>query len=216
MKAIPVEQLLGQLQWRYATKQFDPARKIPAAEWEALEAVLVLSPSSYGLQPWKFIVVENPAVRETLLPATWGQRQVVDASHYVVLAIQKNFGEPGIDRYFKRTLEVRGGSMEKLEGYRTMMINTLLKSPLHDMIDHWATYQVYIALGNLMTSAALLGIDTCPMEGFERAKYDEILGLPGLGLHSAVCCALGYRAATDKYAQAPKVRYKKEDVFLRI
>jgi nitroreductase len=216
MQTIQPQQLINQLKWRYATKQFDPARKISAENWAALEECLILTPSSYGLQPWKFILVQDPKVREALLPATWGQKQVVECSHFVVLAIQKKFGEAGIDSLLKRTVEVRGGSLDKLNGYREMMIGTLVKGPAGAHIDDWSARQVYIALGNLMTSAAMLGVDTCPMEGFDPPKYDEILGLGKQGLASAVACALGYRAETDKYAQAPKVRFQAKEVFIRI
>lgn len=216
MQTIKPDQLVTQLKWRYATKQFDPSRKISAQDWAALEESLILSPSSFGLQPWKFILVQDPKVRESLLPASWGQKQVVDCSHYVVLAIQKKFGEAGIDSFLKRTIEVRGGSLDKLNGYRDMMIGALVKGPTGARIDDWSARQVYIALGNLMTSAAMLDIDACPMEGFEPAKYDEILGLGKLGLASTVACALGYRAGTDKYASLPKVRYQANELFIRI
>lgn len=209
---ISTQNLLQQLRWRYATKKFDPTKKIAAADWAALEEALVLTPSSFGLQPWKFIVITDSATKEKLVPASWGQKQLAEASHVVVFAIKKNLGAAEVDRFLQRTVEVRGGSLEALAGYRNMMTGFLAKTNVQD----WATRQVYIALGNFMTSAALLGIDACPMEGLEPAKYDELLGLPARGLATVVACVAGYRAADDKYATLPKVRFQHGDVIERI
>lgn len=200
-------QLMEALQWRYATKAFDPQRKISPATWEALEKSLVLTPSSFGLQPYRFVVVNNPSTRAQLLPHSWNQRQVVDASHYVVFAARTALTEAEIDRFLDRIVEVRGGSREALAGYRQMMTSNLLGAEASGRIPHWAARQAYIALGNLMTCAALLGVDACPIEGFAPESYDQILNLASQGLASVVCCALGYRAASDKYAVTPKVRF---------
>ena len=210
------EQLLESLNWRYATKQFDPTRKISADDWTTLEQALVLTPSSFGLQPWKFVIVSNPDLREQLVAVSWGQRQVADASHFVVLAIKKNFGLAEIDALLDRTLEIRGGDRAALEGYKNMMVGHLLDPSKAQWLKEWQTRQVYIALGNLMTSAALLGIDTCPMEGLDPVKYDEILGLSDLGLATVVACPVGYRAAGDKYASLAKVRFETKDVITHL
>jgi nitroreductase len=210
------EQLLTQLHWRYATKQFDPQRKISAENWAALEDALVLTPSSFGLQPWKFVVVTDRATRETLLPASYGQRQIVDASHLVVFAIKKNLGEQDVDAHINRLAEIRGGSRESLAGSRDIMVGSIVKGLDNAARNTWAAYQVYIALGNFLTSAALLGIDACPMEGIEPEKYDEILGLEKRGLGAIVVATAGYRLATDKYAALKKVRFPKEEVLWRI
>ena len=216
MNTIDRDQLIGQLNWRYATKQFDAERKISAAEWATLEEALVLTPSSWGLQPWKFIVVTDPAVREKLVAASLGQRQIADASHLVVFAIKKNLGEQDIDNYVKRVAEVRGVSPESLGQYRDMMVGSLVKGLDETKRAHWSTKQVYIALGNFLTSAALMGIDACPMEGIDAAKYDEILGLNKLGLSAVVVATAGYRAATDKYSQAKKVRFPRDEVLVDV
>jgi len=210
------EQLVNQLQWRYATKRFDPQRKISAEDWAALEEALVLTPSSFGLQPWKFIVITDPAVKEKLAPVSWGQRQPADCSHLVVFAIKKDLGEAEIDAFLKRTAEVRKVSVESLAGYRDMMVGSLVKGLDSAARNGWAERQVYIAVGNFLTSAALLGIDACPMEGIEPKKYDEILGLDKLGLSAIVVVTAGYRAAGDKYATLQKVRFPKEQVILHI
>lgn len=203
-----------QLRWRYATKAFDPAKKISDADWHTLATALTLTPSSYGLQPWKFFVVGNQATKEQLVAHSWGQRQVADASHTVVMAIRKPVDEVYIDRYLESIAAIRGGTVEALAGFRKMMVGSLIHSKM-DLV-HWAEKQVYIALGNLMTTAAMLGIDTCPMEGIQPTKYDEILNLPATGYYTSVVCTLGYRASGDKYASVPKVRFPVEEMVTRL
>jgi len=216
MNTINREQLLGQLNWRYATKQFDNQRKISAADWATLEDALLLTASSAGLHPWKFIVVTDPAVRARLKPASYGQAQITDASHLVVLAANSNLSTKDVDAHLQNVAAIQGVDIEKLTPVRNMIIGGILQSQDEPGRAAWARNQVYIALGNLLTSAALLGIDACPMEGFDRAQYDEILGLKAKGFSTAVIATLGYRSAVDKYASAPKVRFPKEQVFIRI
>lgn len=198
------------LHFRYATKHFDSARKIDAATWSALEQSLVLTPSSFGLQPWKFIIITDNALREQLVEHSWGQRQVADCSHLVVIAVHRQVDEAYIDRFVASISEVRGTPAESLAGYRGMMAGSLGM-----MTTDWAAKQAYIALGQFMLAAALLGIDTCPMEGFLPAKYDEVLDLEPRGLTTAVLCPAGYRSAADKYAAAAKVRFAAEEVIER-
>lgn len=212
---ISPENLQAALQWRYATKRFDASRQLSPELWSALEQALILSPSSFGLQPWKFIVLTNPDVRKSLVPHTWGQTQPVDCSHFVVFAARTSVSPEYIDQYLARIVELRGGSMEALAGYRGMMVNsTSAWTPEATL--NWATHQVYIALGQLMAAAAVLGVDACPMEGFVPAEYDKILGLEDSGFHSVVTCAVGYRASDDKYASLPKVRFSAADVIQHI
>lgn len=202
-------ELITALNWRYATKVFAPAKKIPADTWAALEESLVLTPSSFGLQPWKFIVIENQELREQLVPHSWRQRQVADCSHLVVMAVKKALSLDDIDAFITRMAEVRGGTADSLAGFRKMVAGTQEQGY---MTQEWAKMQAYIALGQFMTACALLGIDTCPMEGFVAAKYDEILGLGAQGLTAAVLCPVGYRHPDDRYANLPKVRFKNSDV----
>jgi len=218
MNTKPVSQdtLLTQLRWRYATKQFDPARTISATDWLALEKSLVLTPSSFGLQPWRFVVITDQLTKEQLVPASWNQRQVADASHVVVFAIKKNVGVAEVVHYIDRIAKVRGVSSESLNGFRDVLLGFISQPADKFSADAWATRQVYIALGNFMTSAALLGIDTCPMEGILPAQYDEILSLPEQGYHTVVVAAAGYRAADDKYATLPKVRFAHEEVIIHV
>jgi nitroreductase len=204
--------LLDALKWRYATKQFDPARKIAPSTWTTLEDALVLSPSSFGLQPWKFFVVSDPALREALVAQSWGQRQVVDASHLVVFTVKHPVTAADVHEHIVRTSEVQGTPVENLAGFEKVVAGFLEKPPYPLDLKAWSTRQVYIALGNFMTAAALLGIDTCPMEGLDPAGYDKVLGLEGTGYFTVAACPAGYRAATDKYAALPKVRFPKERV----
>jgi len=212
MKPIQPSQLIDQLNWRYATKQFDPARKISAQDWAALEEALVLTPSSIGLQPWTFFIIDDPEVRARLLLASYGQPQVVEASHLVVFATKSNYSEADVDAHIRQAAKVRGTSVESLNGLRTMAIRSVIQGMDEATRRNWATNQTYIALGNLVTSAALLGIDAAPMEGFERHQYDDILGLKVRGLTASVIAALGYRRETDKYAMAPKVRFPRSQI----
>jgi nitroreductase len=216
MQPINRSQLIDQLNWRYATKQFDPARKISAQDWAALEEALVLTPSSIGLQPWTFLVIDDPAVRAQLLLASYGQPQVVDASHLVVFAAKASYSEADVDAHIRQAAKVRNVPVAALDGLRTMAVRSVVQGMNDTERRNWAFNQTYIALGNLVTSAALLGIDAAPMEGFERARYDEILGLKARGLSASVVTALGYRKATDKYATAPKVRFPREEVVVHV
>jgi nitroreductase len=206
------QELLKALEWRYATKIFDATKKIPADVWKTLEQALVLTPSSYGLQPYRFLVISDPAKRAALLPHSWGQKQVADASHFVVFTARTEMKEADVDRFIKRTTDVRKLPAGAFNPYRDMMIGDVVNGPRGKIAHEWATRQTYIALGNLMTCAAVLGVDACPMEGLVPAEYDKVLNLNGSGYATVVACALGYRAAIDKYANLAKVRYETKDV----
>jgi len=208
------EGLLASLRWRIATKKFDPARKIPDSHWAALEEALVLAPSSYGLQAWKFFVVNDPALREKLKPLSYGQSQITDADKLVVFAAKKDFSAGDVERYVARISEVRGVPLPTLDGYKKMMLGTAAMPPEKSSI--WLTRQVYIALGVFLTSAAALGIDACPMEGFDKDKYDELLGLPAKGYNAVVIATAGFRSSDDAYAAQAKVRFAKNDVVAHI
>jgi nitroreductase len=216
MNSVSPENLIAQLNWRYATKKFDSTRTIPADVMQALEQSLVLAPSSFGLQPWKFLVVTNPAVRKELVPHSWGQTQPADCSHFVVLAAQRSMTGADVERYFNRLIEQRGTPKEMLAAYRGMMEGFIESSNKAGMIGHWAELQVYIALGQLMASAAMLGVDACPMEGIVPKEYDRILGLTGTNHGALVACALGYRSPADRYATMAKVRYPATDLVQHI
>jgi len=203
------------LQWRYATKKFDPARRIPQETWELLEQTLVLTPSSFGLQPWQFLIIENPAVREELRAASWGQSQITDACHLVVFTARTTLDEEDVSRWMERISEVQSTPLEVLAP-----LQSVIKGFIHPMSPEdrraWNTRQVYIALGQFMAAAAVLGIDTCPLEGIDPAGYDRVLGLEGTGYATVVGCAVGYRAADDRSAALPKVRYPHDRLIRRI
>lgn len=211
-----VNELLASLNWRYAVKQFDPTRKIPDDHWSALETALVLTPSSYGLQPWKFVVVTDAQVRQRLLPMSMGQRQVVDCSHLVVFAARSDITTTDIDRWLARLVEIRGIPESTAETLHTTIIGDLVTGPRHKIAAEWAKRQVYLALGVFLSSAAAVGIDTCPMEGFDPTGYDNILDLPARGYTTAVVATAGYRSASDHMAHAPKARFARADVILPV
>jgi nitroreductase len=204
--------LISALNWRYATKVFDPARKIAEADLKALEQSLVLTPSSFGLQPYRFVLVADPGLKAKLREASWGQAQITDCSHLVVFLARQQMTEADVDRLIRRTTQVRGGKPEDLAGYRSMMVNTLVTGPRAATVPEWAARQAYIALGQLMAAAALMGLDACPMEGLDPNQYDEILGLKGTPFRTVVACAVGYRADGDKYAALAKVRFPAEEL----
>ena len=210
--AIPTSTLIGNLNWRYATKVFDATKKIPADLWSALEQSLVLTPTSYGLQPYHFLVVQDAAKRAALLPNSWGQKQVVDCSHFVVFTARTEMKDADVDKLIARTVELRKLPVGSLDAYRGMMIGDIVNGPRGKIAHEWAARQVYIALGNLMTCAAVLGVDACPMEGINPTEYDKILGVAGTGYKTVVALALGYRAASDKYASLAKVRFETSEL----
>jgi nitroreductase len=212
MKPISTPDLLDALTWRYATKKFDPTKVISAETWSALEDALVLTPSSYGLQPWKFVIVTSLELKEKLRPFSWNQAQVTDCSHYVVFTIKKNLAAADVDRFVARTAEIRSVPVESIAGYRNMMVSDVVNGARSFNVNEWATRQAYIALGNFMTSAALVGVDTCPMEGIEPVNYDKTLNLAEAGYATVVACAAGYRAEDDKYAELAKVRFAKSEM----
>ena len=215
-KPVSNETLLAQLQWRYATKAFDPVRKIADADWAVLEQTLILTPTSYGLQPNRYIVITDPTVKEQLVPLSWNQTQPADCSHSVVFAARAANTEADVDRYLARIAEVRGGQVEAMAGFRKLLVGDVVHGERGQIALEWATRQAYIALGNFMTAAAMLGIDTCPMEGFVPEKYDELLGLPAQGFHAVVACAAGYRSANCKYASLAKVRFPASELIVRV
>lgn len=206
-------EILESLNWRYAVKKFDSTKKIDSKTWSDLEEVLRLTPSSYGLQPWKFVLVQNPEIRERLKSVSRNQSQVTDCSHYVVLTYLENINETYVDTYLQRVAQVRGIELSSLDSYRKALVEGLLHGRRAHQLDRWAERQTYIAMGQLMTAAALLKIDTCPMEGLEPEAYDEILNLKGTGYKTIASVACGFRSTEDKYSLLKKVRFEGTDIF---
>lgn len=201
------------LLWRYATKRFDPTRTIPSDLWHTLENTLRFSPSSFGLQPWHFVVVHNSSLRKELQTHSWNQPQIVEASHLIVLTSARTVDESYIDSFLHLTAESRSISVESLATYRNMIVSFVAALHEADAIEAWTTRQTYIALGMLLNCAAMLGIDACPLEGIDPQQYDRVLGLSESNYSARVACALGYRSSEDKTAQQPKVRFPTEKVF---
>ncbi len=194
---------------RYAVKIFDDSRQIDQKTWQTLEDSLVLSPSSFGLQPWRFLVVTDAALKTQLLPHSWGQEQVTQCSHLVVFFAKNSLGEADVEKLITATADIRHMDGASLGGYAGM-INGSISGMSPDELLHWNQKQVYLALGQFTLAAALLGVDTCPMEGFDRAKYDEILGVEGYS--ATVVATAGYRSESDKYGDLPKVRYDEDEL----
>lgn len=213
MRNTDPETVLEQLRWRYAVKQFDSSKRIPADLWRTLEAVLVATPSSYGLQPWSFVVIETPSTRRALREAAFGQAQVEDASHLVAMCAREPFGMDDVDAHVARMAEVRSVDPSMFAKFRELVMSRLFDGVFD--VAGWADEQVYIALGQFMATAAYLGVDTCALGGIDHARVDAILGLREKGLRTVIVCAAGYRSDADKYATLPKVRFPSERVILR-
>jgi len=211
MKPITPDTLLDALNWRYATKVFDPAKTIAPELWKILEASLVLTPSSFGLQPYRFIVVTEPALKAKLRAASNNQAQVEDCSHLVVFTARRAMTEGDVDHYINRISSVRGVPAGALAPFKAMMVAKVVTGTARPASE-WAAAQAYIALGQFMASAALLGVDACPLEGLDPLQYDAILGLEGTPFHTVVACPAGYRGEGDKYATQAKVRFPAEEL----
>jgi len=206
------DQILGALNWRYATKKYDSGKKISETDWVILKESLRLSPSSYGLQPWKFLHVQNPEIRKQLREASWGQSMIEECSHLVVFTTLKKMTKDHIVKNIQETAKIRGIEASALEGYQKFMEKTILARTDEDL-KAWNQKQAYIALGFLLETAAFLKIDATPIEGFEPAKYDQILGLDKTEYGSAVVATLGYRHAEDVAQAMKKSRFSDKDLF---
>jgi nitroreductase len=201
--------------WRYATKKFDTSKKISAEDFNILKEAMRLSSSSYGLQPYKIIIIENPELRAKLQPVAWGQSQIIDASYLIVFANVVNFGNTEIDAYIKNISETRGIPHENIAGYGSFMKSKITTLPEHER-NNWTAKQTYLALGNLLNAAAELKIDVTPMEGFEAEGFNEILRLKEKGLNASVIATIGYRHDEDATQHLKKVRKSHEELFINL
>lgn len=208
--SLDVSQLVDSFNWRYAVKRFDPTKRIDAGTWAAIERSLVLTPSSFGLQPWKFIVVSLPENKAKLPAISWNQTQPGDCSHMVVFAARKAVDEAYVDAFLVSTAKQRSVPIESLAGYRKVILGFLQVTAGRHLA--WSSNQAYLALGQLLASAAILGIDACPMEGIVAAEYDKLLGLEGSDYTTIVGCAMGFRHPEDHCAALPKVRFDASEV----
>lgn len=201
--------------WRYATKKFDASKKISDKDLNILKEAIRLSSSSYGLQPYKVIIVENSELRAQIQPAAWGQAQIVDASHLIIFANETALGDDTIDSFLKNISETRNTPIEALSGYGDFMKSKILTLS-SEAKNNWTAKQTYLALGNLLNAAAELKIDATPMEGFVPAQVNEILGLDKLGLNATLIATLGYRHEEDATQHNKKVRKSHEDLFITL
>ncbi|RTY91808.1 NAD(P)H-dependent oxidoreductase [Flavobacterium sp. GT3R68] len=201
--------------WRYATKKFDAAKKIAPEDLNILKEAIRLSSSSYGLQPYKVLIVENKDLREKLKAAAWGQNQITDASQVIVFANLINIGNEEIDAYVRNISETRGIPTENLSGYGDFM-KSKITSMAQDLKSIWTSKQTYLALGNLLNAAAELKIDVTPMEGFDAGAFNEILGLTEKGLNASVIATIGYRHNDDETQHHKKVRKSQEELFINL
>ena len=206
--------LLDALQWRYATKQFNPTAKIAPELWATLEQTLVLAPSSYGLQPWKFVVVTSQSLKDQLPAAAWGQPQPRDCSHFVVFAAKQTVEDAFVAKFIQRTASIRGVRTDSLNAMKDAILSKLHRMGSSHL--NWTSRQCYIALGFVLEAAALLKVDACPMVGIIPEQLDPLLGLTDSGYTSVVACALGYRSANDAYASQAKVRSENKDVIVHL
>lgn len=207
--------LLENLNWRYATKKFDATKKISETDLNTLKEAVRLTASSYGLQPFKVIIVENPEIREQLKTAAYGQTQITDASQIFVFANDLNAGPESVAAYIKNISETRGVPTEALGGFEDMM-NGVITNLSQEAKNIWTAKQTYIALGTLLLAAAELKIDATPMEGFDAAAFNEILGFDKLGLNASVIATVGYRHDEDEAQHYKKVRKSQEELFITL
>ena len=207
--------LLDNLNWRYATKKFDATKKISSEDLNTLKEAVRLAASSYGLQPYKIVIVENPEIREQLKAAAYGQTQITDSSQLFIFANDLNAGPESVAAYIQNISETRGIPTEALGGFADMM-NGVISNLSQDAKNIWTAKQTYIALGTLLAAAAELKIDATPMEGFNPAAFNEILGFDKLGLNASVIATVGYRHTEDDTQHYKKVRKSHEELFITI
>lgn len=208
--------VLHQLNWRYGVKAFDPTRRISDDDWNALQEALRLAPSSFGLQPWRFLVVGSPETKQRLAEAAPLNRPKFEsASHIVVLARLKTISADYVDRHFDRLSAERDIPRADLQQFRDMVVGRVTGMPAQAQLQ-WTARQTYVALGTFLTSAAFLEIDACAMEGIDPEKFDEVLGLANTDYATVAAVAAGYRSVDDKTQFAPKVRWGHGEVFANV
>ncbi len=207
--------IIDRLKWRYATKKFNSEKILPKKTLEQLKEAFNLTATSYGLQPVTLVIVKDKEKRKKLLPHSWDQHQVVDASHLLVFCVEEKLSPEYIQKYFKRVKTIRNTPDEILKPFEEFLLDSF-EEQSSDEIRTWATNQAYLALGNLLTVCAATNIDACPMEGFNPTEYDRILGLKEKGLTSVLLLPVGYRDETDFMAKEKKVRKDMKDVIIEL
>jgi len=207
--------IIEQLKWRYATKKFDPKRKLSEEKLNTLKRAFNLTATSFGLQTIKMVVVEDNNLRSKLVEHAFFQNQVADASHLLLLCVQDNIENSDVDSHFDNVKQIRNTPDTILKPFKADLTKMMEEKSVNERQD-WSIRQAYIALGNLMTVCAVEQIDSCPMEGFVPEKFDEILKLKSMGLKSVLLLPVGYRAKDDMFAELKKVRKNLEDSVVEI
>lgn len=206
------EKLLHDLNNRYATKKFDSTKKVSDEDFQLICEALRLFPSSYGLQPVKFIIVKTESIRLELQKAAFGQAQISEASHLIVLCASDSISHNDVDDHVKLLADTREIELEKLVGFGTQIKGSIEKMSEENM-QTWNDKQAYIALGQLLHTCAVLHIDATPMEGFSKSEFDRILNLKDQNLHSVLACPIGYRSEDDAYSKIKKARKSMDALF---
>jgi len=204
--------LLEDLKWRYATKKFDHKKEVGTEEINIIKQSIQLAATSYGLQLFKVIEVKDKAIRQKLLPASWNQKQVTEASHLFVFCNYVDVEDINVDAYMQLKADIQGLKIEDLKGYADFIKETLSAISIEKK-QVWMAKQTYIALTNAMTACAALKIDSTPMEGFSPKSYSDILNLESKGLQASVVLAIGYRSEEDKTQYSKKVRKPIKELF---
>ncbi len=207
--------IIENLYWRYATKKFDASKKIAKKDLEILKEAVRLSASSYGLQPYQVVLVENEDLREQIKAAAWNQAQITEASDVLIFANITNVGAKEISDYIENMAAIREIPTTNLTGFENMM-NKVMTAFSSEEKEVWSAKQTYIALGTLLSAAADLKIDATPMEGFDRNAVDNILQLTEKGLSATLIVTLGYRHDADTTQHLRKVRKPNEELFITL
>lgn len=207
--------LVKSLEWRYATKKYDTSKQLSNEQYEDLLSSVQLAPSSYGLQPYRFITVTDPAKLEQISKAAFGQPQISTSSKVLVVAVETNISNETVKNYIDKAAIARNTDRKNLEA-REEFVNARLALLSSDQKIEWAEKQAFLAIGILVSAAAEAGIDASPMEGFDPKQVDEILGLKVQHLKSTLLFALGFRSSEDEFATIPKIRKTKEELFITV
>jgi nitroreductase len=211
-----MENIKEHLNWRYGVKRYDPSHKLTNDEMAILQDAILLSPSSYGLQPFKVLFIEDAELRSKLRIASFHQPQVTEASCLIVFAAEININDSFVNAYFDNICKTRGVKLDgSLVKHRDSVISAINSKKPDEKLS-WATHQAYLALGFMLLAAAEKKIDANAMEGFLPNQYDEILGLERIGLHAVVIAAAGRRHPEDVYQHLLKVRRSGDELFIKI
>jgi nitroreductase len=207
--------IIANLKWRYAVKKFDTDKMLSTAQIEVLKEAFNLTATSYGLQPLKLVIIKNKEIQEKLLPFSWNQKQIVQASHLFVICIQDHYTSKEVENYFNLVQKIRNTPDDIINPFKKFLTSEIEKKTQEELFNSNKN-QAYIALGNLLTVCASQEIDSCPMEGFTPEKYNEILDLKTRNLNAVLVLPVGFRASDDYMKDLPKVRKELSESVIEI